>query len=85
MRPHRLLERILRGDVGNVDSDDVVRLVVALGFTEIGGRDSHRVFARPGVSELINLQSEKGHAKRYQVRQVGTLVRRYDLRLEDEQ
>lgn len=83
VRSHRLLGRILRGDVGNVDFDDVVRLVVALGFTEIGGRSGHRVFARPGVSELIILQSEKGQAKRYQVRQVATLVRRYDLRLED--
>jgi len=33
--------------------------------------------------ERVNPQTEKGQAKRYQVRQVATLVRRYDLRLED--
>lgn len=84
MRPARLLERILRGDVANVEYIDLVKLVVALGFQEVGGRGSHRVFSRPGVIELVNLQEEKGQAKRYQVRQIVTLVRRYDLRLEDE-
>jgi predicted RNA binding protein YcfA (HicA-like mRNA interferase family) len=84
MRPSRLLERILRGDVANVDYIDLVRLAVALGFQEVGGRGSHRVFSRPGVTELVNLQEEKGQAKRYQVRQIVTLVRKYDLRLEDE-
>ena len=63
---------------------DLVKLVVALGFQEVGGRGSHRVFARVGVAELVNLQEEKGEAKRYQVRQVVTLVRRYDLQVEDE-
>jgi hypothetical protein len=67
-----------------VDLADLVRLVLALGFREVGGRGSHRVFARSEVSELLNLQEERGQAKRYRVRQVATLVRRYNLRLEDE-
>ena len=84
MRPARLLERMRRGNVANVDFVDLVTLVTALGFRKIGGRGSHRVFALSGVTELLNLQAEKGEAKPYQVRQVATLVRRYDLRLEDE-
>jgi hypothetical protein len=67
-----------------VDFADLVRLVLALGFREVGGRGSHRIFARTGVSELLNLQEERGQAKRYQVRQVATLVRRYNLGLEDQ-
>lgn len=84
MRPSRLLERIVAGDVANVSFADLVRLVLALGFQEVGGRGSHRVFARSGMPELVNLQEEKGQAKRYQVRQIVTLVRRYDLHVEDE-
>lgn len=84
VKPARLLQRILRGGVGNVDFEDLVRLVVALGFQEVGGRGSHRVFARPDVRELLNLQENKGQAKPYQVRQVVAVVRRYDLHLEDE-
>lgn len=84
MRPSRLLERIVAGDIANVSFADLVRLVLALGFQEVGGRGSNRVFARSGVPELVNLQEEKGQAKRYQVRQIVTLVRRYDLHVEDE-
>lgn len=90
VQPARLLRRITRGDVGNVDFVDLVRLVVdlvrlvtALGFREVGGRGSHRVFARPGVREQLNIQHTKGEAKRYQIRQVVELIRRYDLGLED--
>ncbi len=82
MRPTRLLERSLGDKVGNVDTD-LITLLEALGFREVGGRGSHRVFARPGIEEFINLQEEKGQAKRYQVRQVATLARRYHLRVED--
>ena len=83
MRLAKLFRRIMAGDVANVDFADLVQLTLALGFQEIGGRGSHRVFARPGVAELVNLQADKGQAKRYQVRQIATLVRRYDLHLED--
>ncbi|MGH3577479.1 MAG: hypothetical protein ACRDU0_07980 [Mycobacterium sp.] len=66
-----------------MDFADLVLLVKALGTHEVGGRGSHRVFAKSGVSELLNLQEERGQAKRYQVRQVAILVSRYDLRLVD--
>jgi predicted RNA binding protein YcfA (HicA-like mRNA interferase family) len=67
-----------------VSFDDLVCLVQALGFREVGGRGSHRVFAHPKVPELVTLQVERGQATRYQVRQVASLMRRYDLLLEDE-
>jgi hypothetical protein len=35
------------------------------------------------MTELVNLQTERGQAKRYQVRQVMSLVRKYDLSLEE--
>lgn len=83
MRPERFLQRILAGDIANVDFADLVRLIGALGFREVGGRGSHRVFAREGVRELINLQQAQSEAKQYQVRQVTAIIRKYDLRLED--
>jgi len=83
VKPDRLLRRILAGEVTNIAFDDLVRLLLALGFREIGGRGSHRIFARPGVTELINIQEAGGQAKPYQVRQVARLVHRYDLVLEE--
>jgi hypothetical protein len=64
MRPDRLLERILSGNVANVGFSDLVRLVESLGFDQ-----------PPGAL--------KGQAKPYQVRQVASLIRRYDLRVEE--
>jgi len=79
VQANRILRRILRGEVANVDFSDLVKLLLALGFEEVRRRGSHRVFSRPGVTELVNLQEEKGQAKHYQVRQIADLVRRYDL------
>ena len=83
-RPDRLLEKIVMGDLANVDFNDLIRLIIALGFREVRRRESHRVFVREGVSELVNVQSEVGDAKRYQVRQITNLIRRYILKLEED-
>jgi predicted RNA binding protein YcfA (HicA-like mRNA interferase family) len=82
--PEAVLERITAGMVTNVRLGDLVGLLEALGFQQLGGRGSHRVFGRPGVRRLVNLQIVGGQAKPYQVRQVVALIRRYDLNLESE-
>jgi hypothetical protein len=51
---------------------------------DVGGRGSHRIFVRRGVTELLNLQEIHGQAKPYQVRQVAAVIRRYNLQLEHE-
>jgi hypothetical protein len=83
MEPSRLLVRLASGAFTNVEFSDALRLVEALGFEELRMGGSHHVFARPGVAELLNLQDRKGQAKPYQLRQLMTLVRRYDLRIEE--
>lgn len=67
-----------------MDFDDLIRLLQALDFKEIGGRGSHRVFARSGVAEILTLQEVHGQAKPYQVRQIAALIRQYNLDLEAE-
>jgi predicted RNA binding protein YcfA (HicA-like mRNA interferase family) len=84
MKPARLLARILAGNVTNISFSELIGLLVALGFTEIGGKGSHRIFARPGVVELVNIQEDGRQAKPYQVRQIAALVRRYSFDLEDD-
>jgi predicted RNA binding protein YcfA (HicA-like mRNA interferase family) len=82
MQPTGLLERILRGDVANVDFADAQRLMGRLGFEELRISGSHHVYGRPGIAQQINLQERSGQAKPYQLRQLATLVRRYNLGLE---
>ncbi len=84
VRPEKLLDRIAAGAVRNVDFDDLIRLLQRLGFKEVGGRGSHRVFVRAGVEEILTLQQVDGQAKPYQVRQVVALVRQYNIDLEAE-
>ena len=84
VRPEALLRRLLAGSFTNVAFDDARRLLEALGFDELRVRGSHHVYARPGITELPNLQDHGGQAKPYQLRQLMALVRRYDLRIEED-
>ena len=84
MRAEKLLARILAGAVRNVGFADLIGLLQALGFKEVGGRGSHRVFVRAEVAEILTLQEVRGQAKPYQVRQVVALIRQYNLDVEEE-
>lgn len=78
----KLLARILGGS-RNVAFNDFIKLVEAFGFRLLRVSGSHRIFGRPGVSELINLQDVGGQAKPYQVNQFLHLVEKYNLPLEE--
>jgi len=84
VKPEALLQRLLAGAFTNVAFDDARRLLEALGFDELRVRGSHHVYARPGIEEQLNVQDRGGQAKPYQLRQLVALVRRYDLRIEDD-
>jgi predicted RNA binding protein YcfA (HicA-like mRNA interferase family) len=81
MDERKLLIRLARGELANVAFGDVRRLLESLGFELRRVSGSHHVFAHPDIAELLNLQSVRGQAKPYQLRQLMRLVERYDLRL----
>ena len=83
MDKRKLLRRLASGAVSNVAFSDLCSLAEGLGFELRRVSGSHHVFVHPKIPELINLQSVRGRAKPYQVRQLLRLVERYDLRLED--
>jgi hypothetical protein len=59
--------------------DDVVRFLGATGWRQ-RTKGSHRIFTRPGVPVLLNLQPEKnGRAKAYQMRQVRQVLEKHKL------
>jgi len=84
MNRRRLLRRLATGSLHNVSINDMTNLLEGFGFELIRVSGSHRIFANPGISELVNLQSVRGQAKPYQIRQFLRLVERYDLKLEGE-
>jgi len=85
MNRRRLLRRLAQGALNNVVFNDMVDLAEGFGFRLVRVSGSHHIFAHPVVPELINLQSVRGEAKPYQIRQFLRFVERYDLRLEGEE
>ncbi len=75
----KILERILGAQSdANVPFRDLVTLLHALGFDR-RTRGNHHIFTRPGVVEILNLQSRGSLAKAYQVRQVRNVIFKYRL------
>ena len=75
----KLLLQILRGTSdANIPFDDLCQLLRRLGFEE-RIRSSHNLFRKEGVEEKINLQREGSKAKVYQVRQVRTIIVKYNF------
>lgn len=68
MKKRKLLEQAINNPKG-VRFNDLVSLVVAFGFEFERQRGSHHIYRHPVKRVQLNLQSEKGMAKPYQVRQ----------------
>jgi len=66
-----------------VPFNDRVGLVEGYGFRRVRTSGSHHIFSRSDVPEVVNVQSMRGEAKPYQIRQFLRLVERYNLQLED--
>lgn len=79
MRAGRLLDRVLRGTSdAAIPFSELRHLLRTLGFEE-RTRGSHHIFTREGTDEILNLQSRRGKAKPYQVKQVRVVILRYGL------
>ena len=80
----KLLLKILIGNSDvNIPFDQLRQLLRSLGFTErING--SHHIFTQSGIEDILNLQSKKGKAKAYQVKQVRNVIVKYNLGGQDE-
>lgn len=83
MRPTKTWERIGAGS-RNIAFDDLVRLAEAFGFVLKRIRGSHHILIHPNIPGMLNFQPDGPQAKAYQVRQLVSLVQRYQLTLRDE-
>ncbi|MBY0282527.1 MAG: type II toxin-antitoxin system HicA family toxin [Sphingomonas sp.] len=62
---------------------DFERLVVAFGFSPIRQLGSHRLYARPDVRFVVNIQPRGKEAKSYQIQQFLAMCDQYGLKLDD--
>ncbi len=84
MKPRKLLQKALQS-LANLRFEEACALARAFGFHLSRVNGSHHIFAHPAVRELVNLQEVGGKAKPYQVKQLLTLVERYNLSLGGEE
>ena len=84
MNRRRLLRRLAQGRLQNVPFRDMVNLVEGYGFRLSRISSSHHIFVHPDIQELVNLQSDEGEAKPYQIRQFLRIVERYNLQLRED-
>ena len=56
VNPHRLLVRIVRGDVANVAFDDLAGLLLRLGFMLRRTTGSHHIYVHQEVPQAVNIQ-----------------------------
>lgn len=69
----------------NFDLDDLINILLRLGFEERNTGGSHRIYSSHGIEGIINLQKTKdGKAKSYQVKQVRTFLVTNQLISDDE-
>lgn len=75
-------EKVLSGE-GTIRYREFEALLVGLGFERKGQKGSHRIYVHPLVDRPFPVQPEGNEAKRYQVRQLRDMMRKYRLTLGD--
>jgi predicted RNA binding protein YcfA (HicA-like mRNA interferase family) len=83
MSVKKTLESVRAGS-RNIRFEAMASLLESLGFRLARVSGSHHIFVHSSVRELINLQDVNGKCKPYQVRQVLTLIERYNLAIGEE-
>ncbi|HBE17776.1 MAG TPA: toxin HicA [Cyanobacteria bacterium UBA11149] len=83
----KLLAKLLSGNSdANIPFIPLCQLLDRLGFEQrING--SHHIFTKEAVEEILNLQpskKDKAKAKPYQVRQIRTVILKYNLGNQDD-
>lgn len=75
----KLLNSILMGQQDkNIKFQELQHVLKYLGFRE-RIRGDHFIYTKDGIAEKINIQPIKSQAKPYQVKQVRTIILKYNL------
>ncbi len=74
----KLLEKA-RATPQNIRFTELCRLAEQFGFSLKGGKGSHRVYSKEGVTDILTFQDVNGMAKPYQVKQFLKVIEEYGL------
>ncbi|MDR2733738.1 MAG: type II toxin-antitoxin system HicA family toxin [Spirochaetota bacterium] len=82
MNKQKLLQQILSNQK-NVKYNDFVTILEAYGFYHARAEGSHNIFRNVSVKEITNIQNVHGEVKPYQIRQLFSLIEKYNLKMEE--
>ncbi len=71
-------QKVLSGQ-GTIAFRDFEALLEALGFAFKGQKGSHRIYFHPSVGRPFPVQPDGKETKRYQVRQLRDMMRKYGI------
>jgi len=83
MNIDKILEKA-KDNPRNIRFTEMQKLIEAFGYRYRGGKGSHFVYKNAGVSEIMNLQEDKGMAKAYQVKDFLKILKKYNLQRMEE-
>jgi predicted RNA binding protein YcfA (HicA-like mRNA interferase family) len=69
----------------NIKFSEMVTLIEAFGFSLERISGSHHIFTHPQVTEIVNIQNNKGEVTPYQVRQFLSIIEEYNLMMEQDE
>ena len=82
MKARKIFEKLLAGS-RNIRFGDLCKVAEAFGYRLDRVSGSHHIFEHPAATRPLNLQSHRGQAKPYQVRQFLRDVEEFRLTLND--
>jgi predicted RNA binding protein YcfA (HicA-like mRNA interferase family) len=82
MRARKIYERLLASPQ-NVRFAELCKVVEAFGYRLDRTKGSHHIYEHPSAARPLNLQSCRGEAKPYQIRQLLRDVEEFHLTLDD--
>lgn len=75
----KILMNVLSGvKDSNIAFSDLQKLLAHLGF-QLRIKGSHHIYWKDDIEEIINIQSDGGKAKAYQVKQIRNVILKYKL------
>ena len=79
VKPSKILRKVLSGSK-NIRFDELVALMIGLGFVLDRIKGSHHIFLHPRLSQRVSIQpTTNGQSKPYQVRQLLKLIEQFEL------
>ena len=77
----KTLEAVLSGR-GTIPFRDLEHLLLTLGLRHVRTSGSHHIYVHSAVPWLLNIQPIGKDAKRYQIRQLADIIRKFELGLD---